>query len=72
MAPTVFCVEYLDSLRLLSREGRARTLVRMADQAQEFCTDIDFSDFDTARAHLTAWHAFDTDSNSRLRRPFTK
>jgi hypothetical protein len=69
LIPTAFRTEYLDSLRLLSREGKARTLVRMADQAQEFADDVDFSDFETAKVRLAAWNAFDTDSEARLRRP---
>lgn len=67
--PTVFRVEYIDSLRLLSREKQARTLARMADQAQEFSADVEFTDLAEARARLDAWHAFDTDADSRLRRP---
>jgi len=69
LVPTVFRTDYMDALRLLSREGQSRTFARMLDQAQEFTADIDFTDFETARAHLEAWHAFDTDSESRLRRP---
>jgi Fic family protein len=72
LIPTVFSVEYIDSLRLLSRENQPRTLLRMADQAQEFSADIDFSEFDLARARLAAWSAFDDDSDSRLRRPTTR
>ncbi len=72
LIPTVFRVEYIDSLRLLSRESQARTLLRMADQAQEFTADVDFSDFDLAEARLSAWNAFDDDSDSRLRRPATR
>lgn len=67
--PTVFRVEYVDALRSLSREGRPRTLARMADQAHEFTFDIDFTDLDSARSRLKAWNAFDTDIDSRLRRP---
>lgn len=67
--PTVFRVEYIDALRLLSREGKARTFARMVDQAQEFCADIDFRDLNVARTRLDAWHAFDDDSEARLRRP---
>jgi hypothetical protein len=69
LIPTVFRVEYVDSLRLISREGKTRTFARMADQAQEFSADIDFTDLAGARERLDAWHAFDTDSESRLRRP---
>lgn len=69
LIPTVFRVEYLDALRLISRESKPRTFARMIDQAQEFSSDIDFSDLDGARSRLDAWHAFDTDSESRLRRP---
>jgi fido (protein-threonine AMPylation protein) len=67
--PTVFRVEYIDSLRLLSREKLPRTFARMADQAQEFTADVDFSELAEARSQLDAWHAFDTDTDSRLRRP---
>lgn len=69
LIPTVFRVEYLDALRLVSREGKPRTFARMLDQAQEFSSDIDFADLSVARLQLDAWHAFDTDSESRLRRP---
>lgn len=69
LIPTVFRTEYLDALRLISREGEPRTFARMVDQAQEFSFDIDFSNLDGARQRLDAWHAFDTDSESRLRRP---
>jgi hypothetical protein len=69
LVPTVFRVEYVDALRQLSREGMARTFCRMLDQAQEFSFDIDFRDFTTARARLEQWHAFDTNSESRLRPP---
>jgi hypothetical protein len=41
----------------------------MADQAQEFSADIDFSDFDEARVRLAAWNAFEEDTDARLRRP---
>ena len=66
---TAFRVEYLDALRLVSREGQPRTFARMVDQAQEFAAEIDFADLASARTRLDDWHAFDTDSNSRLRRP---
>lgn len=69
LVPTVFRTEYVDSLRVLSGEKRPRTFVRMADAVQEFSADVDFTDLPTARARLEAWHAFDTDSESRLRRP---
>lgn len=67
--PTVFRVEYVDALRLVSRESKTRTFARMIDQAQEFTADIDFSDVTLARARLEAWHAFETDSDAHLRRP---
>lgn len=69
IVPTVFRTEYLDALRELSREREPRTLIRMADQAQEFTADIDFADFDEARIRLTAWQAFDDTPRARLRRP---
>lgn len=67
--PTVFRVEYIDSLRVLSREKHPRTYSRMADQAQEFTAAIDFTTLERARADLAAWNAFDMDSDARLRRP---
>ncbi|MBX7131955.1 MAG: Fic family protein [Fimbriimonadaceae bacterium] len=69
LIPTVFRVEYIDSLRVLSREGQPRTFVRMVDQAQDFSADIDFTDFDLALARLRAWNAFETDTDDRLSRP---
>lgn len=69
IVPTVFRTEYLDALRQLSRLGEPRTFARMADQAQEFSSDVDFTNLADARASLEAWNAFATDTEARLRRP---
>ena len=68
IVPTVFRIEYIDALKKLSHDGQPRLLVRMLDAAQEFTFDVDFSTLDRAREELGEWNAFDTDSDSRLRR----
>ncbi len=67
--PTVYRIEYLDALRLLSQDGDPRNLARMLDRAQEFSASIDFHDLNAARAQLTAWNAFEQGLDAHLRRP---
>lgn len=69
IVPTSYRTEYVDSLRLLSRDRSPRTFARMADFAQDFTFDIDFSDMKLARVRLEAWNAFDEASDAHLRRP---
>ena len=69
IVPTVFRTEYIDAIKLLTREGNATTFFRMLDAAQEFTADIDYSDFEKAKDRMEKWNAFSEDDEARLRRP---
>jgi hypothetical protein len=56
--PTVYRSNYLSSLKAISQSGILEPIVRALDFAQKFTQSIDWSDFDRAKARLTASNAF--------------
>lgn len=70
--PTSFRTEYIDALKLMSREGRPNLIERMMDTAQDFTASVDFSNFEEAEAQLAAWNAFEDGPRAFLRRPAGK
>lgn len=67
--PTVYRDDYLESLRALSRTGRTGPIIEMADRAQQFTSEIDFSNLSKALQVLRQCNAFDDHNRSRLIMP---
>lgn len=61
--PTVFRNNYLSALKALTHQARPDALIRTLDFAQQYTSQIDWSDFKKAQAMLLATHAFE-DSNT--------
>ncbi len=65
--PTVYRTDYLDGLRLLSRQSNAELLVKVLRFAQDFTRAIDFRELEIARVQLEQAHAFEEpESPNRL------
>lgn len=64
--PTVFRDDYLESLRALSRSGLTRPIIKMADRAQQFTSEINFDDLDNVLVTLKKCNAFDDHNTQRL------
>jgi len=60
IVPTVLRDDYLQALRVMSRQSSPAPLIAVLDRAQELCSQIDWSDLHRAEAQLRATHAFDT------------
>jgi hypothetical protein len=70
IVPTVFGQDYLDGLRLLSRQGDASVLIKAMRYAHDFTARVDFTDYAEARRQLTESNAFEEpDSTRRLQIP---
>ncbi|NEE02288.1 Fic family protein [Phytoactinopolyspora halotolerans] len=68
VVPTVFRQDYLDGLRLLSRQDDPSVLIKAMRYAHDFTAIIDFSDYAEAKRQLHEAHAFEEpDSARRLR-----
>lgn len=66
--PTVFRNDYLDGLRMLSRQDEPRVLIKAMRYAHDFTASIDYSDYATMKAQLTEANAFnEPESSDRLR-----
>jgi hypothetical protein len=62
--PTVFRTEYLQSLRALSHNNVAASLVRVLDFAQRYVSEINFEAYESARAQLERTNAFKEPANA--------
>lgn len=61
--PTIFRGNYLSALKALTHQGQANALIRSLDFAQKYTSQVDWTDFDRAKAILLTTHAFeDTDT----------
>jgi hypothetical protein len=70
IVPTVFREDYLDGLRMLSRQGDASLFIKAMRYAHDFTASIDFADYAEAKQQLTEANAFEEpDSVRRLRLP---
>ena len=66
--PTVFRNDYLDGLRMLSRQDEPRVFIKAMRYAHDFTASIDYSDYATMKDQLTAANAFnEPESAERLR-----
>jgi fido (protein-threonine AMPylation protein) len=62
--PTVLRDDYLQALRALSRNANPEPLIRVAERAQLWTHELDWSTLDAARADLERTHAFLTSSEA--------
>jgi len=68
IVPTVFRQDYLDGLRMFSRQGDASVFIKAMRYAHDFTASIDFADYAQAKRQLTEANAFEEpDSARRLR-----
>jgi fido (protein-threonine AMPylation protein) len=67
IVPTVFRDDYLQALRALSRTRHPAALVRVADRAQAWTYEVDFSTLESARADLEATNALLTPEDAGAR-----
>ncbi len=67
--PTAFREDYLGGLRELTRNDRSSVFLKALDRAQEFVSQISFTDLDAAIAELAACNAFEEGPTARLRLP---
>ena len=56
--PSVFRTEYLQSLKALTQNRRSDALIKVMDFAQNYVSQIDFSDYAKAEALLATTNAF--------------
>jgi hypothetical protein len=63
IVPTVFRDDYLGALRRLSRQEDPSVLIKALRYAQDWTSRIDWSDFDVARAQISATNAFEPPSD---------
>lgn len=59
LIPSVYRDEYLDGLRVLTRQDHPMPFLQTLDFAQRYTAAIDFSNFDLAASILRATHAFE-------------
>lgn len=65
--PTVYRNDYLDGLRMLTRQDRAEVLIKVMRYAHDFTASIDFRDYVAMKAQLQEAHAFnEPESSDRL------
>lgn len=70
IVPTVFRLDYLDGLRLLSRRDDPTVFIKAMRFAHDLTASIDFTDYEAAKQQLVDAHAFDEpESARRLRLP---
>jgi hypothetical protein len=68
IVPTVFRNDYLDGLRMLSRQDDPRVLIKAMRFAHDFTASVDYSDYATMKAQLEQANAFnEPESGDRLR-----
>lgn len=68
IVPTAFRDDYLDGLRLLSRQNRPEVLIKAMWYAHDFTAGVDFTDYTQMKAPLTEANAFEEPTSSnRLR-----
>lgn len=68
IVPTVFRQDYLDGLRMLSRQDDPSIFIKSMRFLHDFTASIDFANYDQAKSELNAANAFDEpDSARRLR-----
>ena len=68
--PSVYRDEYLNGLRVLTRQNHPLPLLQVLDFAQRYTAAVDFSDYDQAVAMLRATNALeDPRPDLRLRLP---
>lgn len=65
IVPTVFRQDYLDGLRLLSRQDDASVYIKAMRYAHDFTASVDFSDYVEAKRQLTQANAFDEPDGTR-------
>ena len=63
--PTVFRGDYLDGLRLLTRQDDPSVLIKASRYAHDFTASIDFRDFDEAESQLRVANAFEEPESVR-------
>jgi hypothetical protein len=57
--PTLFREEYMDCLRVLTREGDPRPFVKAMQKIQSWTAAFDYEDLDTVIASMKACNAFE-------------
>ena len=65
IVPTLFREEYLDCLRVLTRDGQAQPFMAAMQHIQQWTAAFNYNDLDKVIAHMTACNAFE-----RSRRQF--
>jgi hypothetical protein len=55
----IFRNNYLAALKSITHNGQAEPLIRVLDFAQNYTSQIDWSDFKKAKKMLTETHAFE-------------
>lgn len=65
IVPTVFRHDYLDGLRMLSRQDDPSVFIKAMRYAHDFTASIDFADYEDAKRQLTDAHAFDEPESMR-------
>jgi hypothetical protein len=66
--PTVFRTDYLDGLRMLSRQDEPSVFIKAMRYAHDFTASVDFSDYSGAKGQLEQANAFEEpESAKRLR-----
>jgi hypothetical protein len=63
--PIVFRGDYLDGLRLMSRDDNPSLLIKSLRYAHDYTASIDFTDFDSAVAELSETNAFEEPESLR-------
>jgi DNA-binding transcriptional regulator/RsmH inhibitor MraZ len=72
VVPTVFRDDYLDGLRMLTRQDQPGVLIKALRYAHDYTAQTPWSTLDAARQTLEATHAFnEPDSPDRLVLPNT-
>ena len=63
IVPTLFREEYLDCLRLLTREGQAAPFLAAMQHIQQWTAAFDYNDLDKVIDQMTACNAFERSRN---------
>jgi hypothetical protein len=68
IVPTVFRNDYLDGLRMLSRQDEPRVFIKAMRYAHDFTASLDYSNYGTMKSQLEEANAFnEPESGDRLR-----
>jgi hypothetical protein len=59
IVPTLFREEYLDCLRVLTRDGEPEPFVNAMQRIHHWSAAFDYSDLDQVIAQMNACHAFE-------------